>query len=93
MPARNSDGTIRNARSPKILKPRSVRARWVTDEILRCKLTGLSMASIAVHIGRVGQGLRASAISSSGRHRVPDQLPHQRKCGLQGLSQGDGPAA
>jgi hypothetical protein len=57
MPARNSDGTIRNARSPKILKPRSVRARWVTAEILRCKLTGLSMAAIAVHVGRAGQGL------------------------------------
>lgn len=56
MPARNSDGTIRNARSPMILKPRSVRARWVADEILRCKRTGLSMALIAVHIGRVGQG-------------------------------------
>jgi hypothetical protein len=56
MPARNSDGTIRNARSPIILKPRSVRARWVTDEILRCKRTGLSMALIAVHIGRVGHG-------------------------------------
>ena len=39
-----------------ILKPRSIRARWVTDEILRCKRTGLSMAVIAVHIGRVGQG-------------------------------------
>ena len=56
MPARNTDGTIRNARSPMILKPRSVRAHWVTDEILRCKRTGLSMALIAVHIGRVGQG-------------------------------------
>src|SRR6266481_7131846 len=56
MPARNTDGTIRNARSPMILKPRSIRARWVTDEILRCKRTGLSMAVIAVHIGRVGQG-------------------------------------
>jgi hypothetical protein len=57
MPARNSDGTIRNARSPKILKQRSVRASWVTAEILRCKLTGLSMAAIAAHIGRAGQGL------------------------------------
>jgi hypothetical protein len=56
MPARNTDGTIRNARSPMILKPRSIRARWVTDEILRCKRTGLSMALIAIHIGRVGQG-------------------------------------
>jgi hypothetical protein len=56
MPARNSDGTIRNARSPMILKPRSVRARWVTDEILRCKRAGMSMALIAAHIGRVGQG-------------------------------------
>jgi len=56
MPARNTDGTIRNARSPMILKPRSIRARWVTDEILRCKRTGLSMAAIAVHIGRAGQG-------------------------------------
>jgi len=56
MPARNTDGTIRNARSLMILKPRSIRARWVTDEILRCKRTGLSMAVIAVHIGRVGQG-------------------------------------
>jgi hypothetical protein len=56
MPARNTDGTIRNARSPMILKSRSIRARWVSDEILRCKRTGLSMAAIAVHIGRVGQG-------------------------------------
>ena len=31
-------------------------AHWVTAEILRCKRTGLSMAAIAVHIGRVGQG-------------------------------------
>jgi hypothetical protein len=56
MPARNTDGTIRNARSPMILKPRSIVARWVSAEILRCKRTGLSMAAIAVHIGRVGQG-------------------------------------
>ena len=31
-------------------------AHWVTAEILRCKRNGLSMAAIAVHIGRVGQG-------------------------------------
>jgi hypothetical protein len=31
-------------------------AQWVIAEILRCKRTGLSMAAIAVHIGRVGQG-------------------------------------
>ncbi len=53
---RNPDGTWRNARHPIVISTRIVIARWVTAEILRCKRTGLSMAAIAVHIGRVGQG-------------------------------------
>ncbi len=53
---RNPDGTWRNARHAIVVSNRIVVARWVTAEILRCKLTGLSMAAIAVHIGRVGQG-------------------------------------
>ena len=73
MPARNTDGTIRNARSPMILKPRSIRARWVSDEILRCKRTGLSMAVIAIHIGRVGPGIeesdQPSSLKLSAKHR------------------------
>jgi len=73
MPARNSDGTIRNVRSPMILKPRSIRARWVTAEILRCKRTGLSMAVIAIHIGRVGPGIeesdQPSSLKLSAKHR------------------------
>ena len=53
---RNPDGTWRNARHGIVISARVVRARWVSAEILRCKGTGLSMAAIAVHIGRVGQG-------------------------------------
>jgi hypothetical protein len=53
---RNPDGTWRNARRGIVVSSRIVVASWVTAEILRCKLTGLSMAAIAVHIGRVGQG-------------------------------------
>ncbi len=52
---RNPDGTWRNARHAIVISNRTVVARWVTTEILRCKRTGLSMAAIAVHIGRVGQ--------------------------------------
>lgn len=53
---RNPDGTFRNARRAVVLSDRFVRGRWVIGEIIRCKGTGLSMAAIAVHIGRVGQG-------------------------------------
>jgi hypothetical protein len=53
---RNPDGTFRNARHAVVLSERIIRARWVTAEILRCKRTGLSMAEIAVHVARVGQG-------------------------------------
>ena len=57
MMKRNPDGTWRNARHAIVVSNRITVARWVTAEILRCKLTGLSMAAIAVHIGRVGQAL------------------------------------
>jgi hypothetical protein len=53
---RNPDGTWCNARHGIVVSDRIVRSRWVSDEILRCKGTGLSVAAIAVHIGRVGQG-------------------------------------
>jgi hypothetical protein len=52
---RNPDGTWRNARHAIVVSNRLIVARWVSAEILRCKLGGLSMAAIAVHIGRVGQ--------------------------------------
>ena len=54
---RNPDGTWRNARHAIVVSKRIVVARWVITEILRCKQTGLSMAAIAFHIGRVGQAL------------------------------------
>jgi len=54
---RNADGTWRNARHPIVVSNRMSIAQWVIAEILRCKRTGLSMAAIAVHISRVGQGL------------------------------------
>ena len=53
---RNPDGTWRNARHAIVVSNRINIARWVTAEILRCKRNGLSMAAIAVHISRVGQG-------------------------------------
>jgi hypothetical protein len=53
---RNPDGTWRNARHAIVVSNRINIARWVSAEILRCKRTGLSMAVIAIHISRVGQG-------------------------------------
>ena len=53
---RNPDGTWRNARHAIVVSNRINIAHWVTAEILGCKRKGLSMAAIAVHIGRVGQG-------------------------------------
>ena len=53
---RNPDGTYRNARRGIVVSDRMIVARWVSDEILRCKRTGLSMAAIAVHVTRVGKG-------------------------------------
>jgi hypothetical protein len=52
---RNPDGTWRNARHAIVVGNRTIVARWVVCEILRCKRTGLSMAAVAVHISRVGQ--------------------------------------
>src|ERR1700678_1272768 len=53
---RNPDGTWRNARHAIVVSNRINIARWVSAEILRCKRTGLSMAVIAIHISRLGQG-------------------------------------
>ena len=53
---RNPDGTMAQCPTRHRGQQPEHRARWVTVEILRCKRTGLSMAAIAVHIGRVGQG-------------------------------------
>jgi hypothetical protein len=56
MPARNSDGTIRNARSPKKLTERSVRARWEEAETVRLKRFGLGFHPISEQITAVGRG-------------------------------------
>lgn len=63
MPARNSDGTIRNARSPKKLTERSVRARWVEAEVIRLKRFGLSFVAVAEHISQVGRGMAQAMIA------------------------------
>ena len=54
---RNPDGTYRNARHPIVVSARFIVGRWVSAEIMACKRKGLSMAAIAVHVSRVGQGL------------------------------------
>jgi len=56
MAARNSDGTIRNVRSSKLLKARTIRARWVEAEVLRLKRLGLSFEAIAAQITLIGRG-------------------------------------
>jgi hypothetical protein len=56
MPARNSDGTIRNARAPAKLTMRSVIARWVEAETIRRKQMGFSFHAIAEQITQVGRG-------------------------------------
>src|SRR5437660_1484431 len=59
---RNPDGTFRNARQAVVVSDRFARARWVVAEILLCKRTGLSMAAIAAHIGRVGRDEEKSSV-------------------------------
>jgi|SRR5208282_4167855 len=56
MPARNSDGTIRNGRAPKKYTMRSVIARWVEAETIRRKQMGFSFQAIAEQITQVGRG-------------------------------------
>lgn len=56
MPARNTDGTIRNARAPKKLTDNTVRARWVEAEVLRLKRFGLSFVAVAEQITAIGRG-------------------------------------
>ena len=63
MPARNSDGTIRNARAPKKLTERSVRARWIEAEVVRLKRFGLPFISIAEQITQVGRGQAQALIA------------------------------
>src|SRR5208283_149393 len=63
MPARNSDGTIRNARAPAKLTMRSVIARWVEAETIRRKQTGFSFCAIADHITAVGRGQAQPMVS------------------------------
>ena len=62
MPARNSDGTIRNGRAPAKLTMRSVVARWVEAETIRRKQMGLSWDMIAEQITQVGRGLAQPAV-------------------------------
>jgi hypothetical protein len=56
MPARNSDGTIRNARAPKKYTMRSLVARWVEAETVRRKQIGFSFCAIADQLTAVGRG-------------------------------------
>src|SRR5208283_1562933 len=56
MPARNSDGTIRNARAPAKLTMRSVIARWFEAETLRRKQIGFAFYAIADQLTAVGRG-------------------------------------
>jgi hypothetical protein len=73
MPARNSDGTIRNGRAPAKLTMRSVVARWVEAETIRRKQMGLSWDMIAEQITQVGRGLAQPLVSfPAGIRFAPD---------------------
>jgi hypothetical protein len=63
MPARNSDGTIRNARAPKKYTMRSLIARWVEAETIRRKQMGFSFCAIADQITAVGRGQAQPMVS------------------------------
>jgi hypothetical protein len=56
MMKRQPDGTWRNARSPVVVSPDILRARWVEAEVLRLKIMGLSFEEIAEQVTRVGRG-------------------------------------
>jgi len=58
---RQTDGTWRSTRQPKITSPETLRSRWVESEVLRLKTMGLSFEETAEQIVRVGRG-NASAI-------------------------------
>ena len=56
MPARNSDGTIRNARAAKQYTMRSLIARWIEAEIVRRKQMGFSFRVIAEQVAEIARG-------------------------------------
>lgn len=80
---RNSDGTIRNARQPKMLTARSIVARWVEAETLNLKQLGMGFQPIAEHVMKVARGERQAMIALPDgavfgeRYRISAQAIHR----------------
>ena len=92
MPARNSDGTIRNPQAPKKLTSRTVRGRWVEAEVIARKRRGISFEAIAEQITQIGRGQLQPFVVLQGVEflaRLQDQFQRLRS----GLQAGHGPVA
>jgi hypothetical protein len=78
---RNSDGSIRNSNTPKLLKPRSEWAGFVEAECLHLKRWGMSFQAIADHIGAVARGERPPLVP------IPEgvSLPKDHRISAQGV--------
>jgi hypothetical protein len=79
---RNWDGTIRNARQPRKLTPRSILARGVEAGTPHCKQLGMSFQQIADHLMRVARGERAMIALPAGivfgeNYRISAQAVHR----------------
>lgn len=72
MPARNSDGTIRNPQAPKKLTSRTVRGRWVEAEVIARKRRGISFEAIAEQITQIGRGQLQPFVVLQGVEFSPD---------------------
>ena len=77
MPARNSDGTIRNARAPKKYTMRSLIARWVKAEIVRRKQMGFSFRAIAEQVAKIARGGALPLIPFTEGPGIPAELQRQ----------------
>lgn len=83
MPARNSDGTIRNARTPRKLTMRTVIAGWVEAETIRRKQRGISFEAIAQQITQIGRGqLQSLVLIPEGIVFSKDYSISGRACGM-----------
>jgi hypothetical protein len=81
MPARNSDGTIRNARAPKKYTMRSLIARWVEAEIIRRKQMGFSFRAIAEQVEEIARGSAQPFVPfSAGMEFPPNYSVSDRAC-------------
>ena len=93
---RHPDGRLRGSREPVTPSARTLRARWVEEEVLKLKTLGVtSFVMIAQHLTKVGRGETQPVVEFPPGLYLPAGLLHHRRSLLEGLSESSstGPAA